>query len=89
MNDQRSIRLGLLASLAAMIMAATPAAAQKKPNVVMLMSDELQVGATTVFTTAARPWGIPRRTSTALPRKARFSPVGTVRQAARRAVLPS
>ena len=44
MNDQRSIWLGLLASLAAMTMAATPAAAQKKPNVVMLMSDDVGWG---------------------------------------------
>src|SRR5271157_383667 len=36
----RSIWLGLLASIAAVTMASTPAAAQKKPNIVMLMTDD-------------------------------------------------
>ena len=60
--------LALLAFVAVGIVASTPAAAQKKPNVVMLMSDD--VGwATTVFTSAARRSGIPRRTSIAWPGK--------------------
>ena len=44
MSYSRSIGLGLLASLAAVTVAATPAAAQKKPNVVMLMSDDVGWG---------------------------------------------
>jgi arylsulfatase len=44
MDIARSIWLGLLASLAAVTVASTPAAAQKKPNVVMLMSDDVGWG---------------------------------------------
>ena len=44
MSYARSAWLGLLASLAAITIAATPAAAQKKPNVVMLMSDDVGWG---------------------------------------------
>jgi arylsulfatase A-like enzyme len=36
----RSIWVGLLASVAAVTVASTPAAAQKKPNIVMLMTDD-------------------------------------------------
>src|SRR5271157_2994020 len=41
MNLVRNIWLGLLALSAAAMVASTPAAAQKKPNVVMLMSDDM------------------------------------------------
>ena len=44
MSYSRSTWLGLLASLATLAVAATPAAAQKKPNVVMLMSDDVGWG---------------------------------------------
>src|ERR1700730_18152361 len=40
MSMARSIGLGLLASVAAVTVAATPAAAQKRPNIVMLMTDD-------------------------------------------------
>jgi arylsulfatase len=36
----RDIWLGLLASFAAVTVAGTPAAAQKKPNILMLMTDD-------------------------------------------------
>ena len=39
----RSIWLGLLASVAAITVASSPAAAQKKPNIVMLMTDDSRV----------------------------------------------
>src|SRR5271169_1266462 len=40
MSITRGIWLGLLASIAAATVASTPAAAQKKPNIVMLMTDD-------------------------------------------------
>jgi hypothetical protein len=40
MSYAKSIGLGLLASLAVVTLAGTPALAQKKPNVVMLMTDD-------------------------------------------------
>ena len=40
MSMARSIGLGLLASVAAVTVASTPAAAQKRPNIVMLMTDD-------------------------------------------------
>jgi hypothetical protein len=40
MNSTRQVWFGLLASLAFVTMATAPAFAQKKPNVVMLMSDD-------------------------------------------------
>ena len=40
MRMDRSIWFGLLASVAAVTVASTPAAAQKKPNIVMLMTDD-------------------------------------------------
>ena len=39
----RQVWLGLLASVAAVTIATAPAFAQKKPNVVMLMSDDASV----------------------------------------------
>ena len=83
LNDQRSIWLGLLASLAAITIAATPAAAQKKPNVIMLMSDDVGWGDYGVYYGGS---AILRRTSTALPRKARSLLAGMARQAVPRAV---
>ena len=44
MSYARSIGLRLLASVATIAVALTPAAAQKKPNVVMLMSDDVGWG---------------------------------------------
>src|SRR5262245_65916249 len=40
MKISQSRWFGLLASLAAVMLAGTPAAAQKKPNIVMLMTDD-------------------------------------------------
>jgi arylsulfatase len=40
MTMPRNILLGLLASVAAVAVASTPAAAQKKPNILMLMTDD-------------------------------------------------
>jgi hypothetical protein len=40
MNKTRQVWLGLLASVAAVTIATAPALAQKKPNVVMLMTDD-------------------------------------------------
>jgi Sulfatase len=44
MRTARGIWLGLFASIAAVTVASTPAAAQKKPSVVMLMSDDVGWG---------------------------------------------
>ena len=81
MNCTRQVWLGLLASVAVVTMATAPAFAQKKANVVMLMTDDTgwtDFGATSV----ARPSGTRRRTSIASPRKERCSPIGMARPAA-------
>ena len=86
MSDRRRTGLGLLASLAAVTVAAAPAAAQKKPNVVVLMSDDAGWGDYRCLPRSARRSDTRRRTSIASPRKARCSPIGMARPAAPRAV---
>src|SRR5262245_43236596 len=44
MSMTRSIRLGVLASLAAVMVASTPASAQPKPNVVFILADNVGYG---------------------------------------------
>ena len=75
----------LLAALSVALFAASPAFAQKKPNVVMLMSDDTGWSDFGAYLAAARRSAIRRRTSIASPRKARCSRAGTARRAAPRA----
>ncbi len=87
MSTIRQVWIGLLASVAAVTLASAPAFAQKKPNVVMLMTDDTgwnDFGRTQVV---ARRLATPRRISIESPRKALYSRTGTARRAARQAAL--
>jgi hypothetical protein len=75
----------LAISLVTLALATTPAGAQdKKPNIVMLMTDDT-AGTILGPTVAALTSAIRRRTSIALPRKEPYLQVGMVR----RVVLPA
>jgi arylsulfatase len=62
-----------------------PAAAQqqKRPNIVMLMTDDTDWNDFGANSGGGAALGHPHQTSTVSPRRARRSPVGTVKQAAR------
>jgi hypothetical protein len=77
--------LAVLTASAALLYAAVPArAADKKPNVLMLMQDDTG-GSTSVAMAEVRASVIRRRTWINSPRKARGSPAGMVRPVARQA----
>ena len=57
----------------------------KKPNIVMLMTDDTGWGDFGCYLAGPRPSAIRPRTSTASPRKARYSPTGMASRAAPRA----
>ena len=78
--------LTVLAAAAAMMLAAAPAhAADKKPNVVMLMSDDVGYSDYGCYGGGTALEGIRRRTLTVSLRKAPDSPAGMARPVARRA----
>ena len=77
-----AIGLGLLGGAEP---ATVQAADGKKPNIVMLMTDDTGWNDFGAYSAEARRSAIRPRTSIASPRKAPSSPVGTARQAARRA----
>ena len=87
MSIRKSVAHGMFALFGAMLVAVPQATAQqqKRPNVVMLMTDDTGWNDFGAYSGAAPPSAIRRRTSTGSPRKARCSPAGTVRRAARRA----
>ena len=81
-----SYGLSILTATAALIGAAGPLQAQeKKPNIVMLMTDDTGWNDFGCYSGGGAASAIRHRTSIRSPRKARSSPIGTARQAARRA----
>ena len=85
MKHAMQVCLGLFAVVAVLALFAGPAgAADKKPNVVMLMQDDTGWN-DFAATTAAQRSAIRPRTSTAWPMKAPDSRAGTARPVARRA----
>ena len=61
----------------------------KRPNIVILMTDDTGWGTSATSAAAARRWGTRRRTSIASPKKERTSPVGMGRRVAPRADVRS
>ena len=88
MSIVRNTCFGLLAMLATVTAVSTPAAAQKKPNVVMLMSDDVGWADYGVYYGGAA-LGHPTPNIDRLAREGACSPVGTARPVARRAGLHS
>jgi len=86
----KKLPLVAVAMLAPLVIAVGPAMAQKKPNVVMLMTDDTGWNDFGAYSGGgARPSATRPRTSTGSPKKGRCSRAGTVRRAARRAALRS
>jgi hypothetical protein len=89
MTVLRNLRLALLAFLAIGMAASTPAVAQKKPNVVMLMTDDTGWMISVPIREAAQPLAIRPQISTGSRRKERCSRVGTAKRVAQQAAPPS
>ena len=75
MNKSRTIGLGLLASLASMMVAPGLAQPQPKPNIVVIMGDD--IGCWNISAYNRGRWAIGRLISTASRPKARGSPTAT------------
>jgi len=88
MPEGKTFSLGLIASLAALAMTSLPAAAQqqKRPNVVMLMTDDTGWNDSVPIQAAAPLLAMRHRTSIGSPRKVRPSRAGMVKRAAPQAV---
>src|SRR5215472_8553490 len=91
MGVSRKLWLGLLAGVAAVTVASSQASAQqqKRPNIVMLMTDDTGWNDFGAYSGGGAGLGHPTPKSIGLPKRARPSPTGTARPAALRAARRS
>jgi hypothetical protein len=89
MNMTRHIWCGLLASVAAPSVATAPALAQKKPNIVMLMTDDTGWNDFGCYTGGGAALGHPTPNIDRIAKEGACSPAGTDRRVAPPAVRRS